>query len=56
MGSAVGLTMMADSLHSHNSNPRKRLRLTRFHRFYPDGPVIVHLVDGRVKGFASRGG
>jgi hypothetical protein len=26
MGSAVNLTMMTDSLHSHNSNPRNRVK------------------------------
>ena len=48
MGSAVRLTTMTDSLLSHNSNhdrPRKRLRLTRSHRFTLTA-VIVHFIDG----------
>ena len=49
MRSEVSLMTMTDSLHSHNSNhrvPRKRLRLTRSRRVYPDAAVIVHLIDG----------
>src|SRR4029077_14439756 len=37
MGSAVGLTTMTDSLHSHNSNPRNRVK------GFASRSLIVHL-------------
>jgi hypothetical protein len=40
MGSAVSLTMMTDSLHSHNSNPRKSFA-SRGLIVYPDVSVTV---------------
>jgi len=65
MGSAVSLTMVTHSLHSHNSNPRKRLRLTRL-SIITDGlrsgprrsllaKVPTRTQRRRVKGSASRG-
>jgi hypothetical protein len=41
MGSAVSLTTMTDSLHPHNSNPRKKASPHAVSSFYPDG--VFHL-------------